>query len=167
MSPRVSLLKPNPRCGCIWRWEVIMVNEFRRVLALAILAREGPGRLLRKQGRPQSWLRLAGLCGGGTQERRGREGPCRPTGPSHSPQRGSVWTWPRSAWAVSELAPLIPLLLWRPEETSSQGRPGAGVQSGLADPGPAATSLLQNSKGRAGGGWPLEAFHQGQCPGRL
>lgn len=64
MSPRVSLLKPNPLCGCIWRWEVIMANELRRVLAL-VLAREGPGRLLRKQGRPQSWLRLAGLCGGG------------------------------------------------------------------------------------------------------
>lgn len=26
VSPHVPLLKPNPQCGCIWRWEVIKVK---------------------------------------------------------------------------------------------------------------------------------------------
>lgn len=95
-----------------------------------VLAQEGPCRLLGGQGRTQPWPRLAGLCGGRSQGRRAREGPCPPTGPSHSPQRGSAWTWPRSAWAVSELALLTHLHLSPAMGTSGQGWSGLGSRPG-------------------------------------
>lgn len=55
-------MKPNPRCGCIWRWEVIMVNELRRVLAL-VLAREGPAGCSENRAGPSPgclWLDCVG-----------------------------------------------------------------------------------------------------------